>query len=807
MGKILIIAEKDSLGAQIAKALGIKDKKSEGGCGFYENENVIVAMASGHLVQRIPAQNSTNLPFLPTSYKLEPIKQKFRKLALIKKLAHRQDVDEICNACDPGREGELIGYLIYAYTGCRKKYTRLWANTQTPIAIRQSFSERKPAEHYANQLNAALCRHDADFKVGINITRCLQTLMRKLHGEQQMHTAGRVRTPTMAKVYDLEQRILNFKPATYYELEATLQDIHGTQIKASWLHPDLGEAPDSEPEEDQDDQSDADVLAYKLTSRERAELYCNDCLETTHRVRTILEPVTVYEPPPGLFDITDLIEEANSRFKWPVKQVTDNLQVLYENGLVTYPRSESKFLGEDAVQLTAAKLAWLAVNGYPEAAAPVGCNAVTAEHYVFNTDKLIDGHGAIVPDVPAEDVSITQFTEDQQALYALIVSRFIKVFYPDAVYSVRRYLFSVGLHKFTASQKRCEDLGWRVLEDKQPEAGPVFEIGNVALAGVEVLEKQTRPPKRLTIGKLPKMMKRFHLGTAATRGPIVSELMAKSDKDKKRIQYLLVEKNTVYPSPANGQVIEFLRQHHIEDLTQHEMTAKLEQDLEAISNGKLTPAAFTEAVDREVTRMVDQFQQYLETVPEFRKLAGHCPQCGKELYDTGRNTLDCECGFKLWKKIWGVSLSEQALAALLAPPHQTETIKGFVSKAGKKFDAPLRLDPAEGWKVVPVFASKNTPQSGDMQETPYQCPICQSKLQLQVFADTNKQLVCPSGEHKFALRLFVAKRKLSGEEVQELLSNRYLSSRQGYIGKTGKPFATALRMADDGSLEFIFDNK
>ena len=223
MEKTLIVAEKDSLGAQIAKALGIGKKISDNGVSYYEGEAVIVAMASGHLVQRVPAEKSSEVPYLPHSYRLEPIKTKLKKLTLIKKLADRKDVTEICNACDPGKEGELIGWLIYSYTGSRKRYTRLWADTQTSEAIRKDFAERKPSSEYKNILNAALCRHDADFKLGINSTRCLQQLMNMLNGGGRMHSAGRVRTPTMAKIYDLEQKILNFKPVPYYDLSAKIE--------------------------------------------------------------------------------------------------------------------------------------------------------------------------------------------------------------------------------------------------------------------------------------------------------------------------------------------------------------------------------------------------------------------------------------------------------------------------------------------------------------------------------------------------------------------------------------------------------
>ena len=561
MEKTLIIAEKDSLGAQIAKALGIGKKFSDNGVSYYEGETVIVAMASGHLVQRVPAEKSSEVPYLPQSYRLEPIKTKLKKLTLIKKLADRKDVTEICNACDPGKEGELIGWLIYSYTGSRKRYTRLWADTQTSEAIRKDFAGRKPASEYKNILDAALCRHDEDFKLGINSTRCLQQLMNMSNGGGRMHSAGRVRTPTMAKIYDLEQKILNFKPVPYYDLSAKIEVGTDSVLTAMWMHPETGNNED-DPLDDDGLRKENDEPKNKLTERSKAEAVKQKSESQPVEISVLSEEKEQPLNPPDLFDLADLAEEANAEFKWSVEKVVETLQVLYESGLVTYPRSESKFLGDDGWEKTKAVFAYLYKIGFQQASLVIERDLVRPDDPVFNTDELVDGHGGIIPSIPEQGVSFKDFTQEQQDLYRMIANRFIAKFYPPAIFQIQTHIFDVNGEKYKSSSRVCIEKGWRDVsgatvgkDDPQPEiiVNPVA----LNLLSIEILEKKTQPPKRLTLGKVPKMMKRYRLGTAATRIPIVSELSAVSDT--KRVRYLAVQKNLVMPTVETGEVIEFLR--------------------------------------------------------------------------------------------------------------------------------------------------------------------------------------------------------------------------------------------------------
>lgn len=508
MEKTLIIAEKDSLGAQIAKALGIGKKFSDNGVSYYEGETVIVAMASGHLVQRVPAEKSSEVPYLPQSYRLEPIKTKLKKLTLIKKLADRKDVTEICNACDPGKEGELIGWLIYSYTGSRKRYTRLWADTQTSEAIRKDFAGRKPASEYKNILDAALCRHDADFKLGINSTRCLQQLMNMSNGGGRMHSAGRVRTPTMAKIYDLEQKILNFKPVPYYDLSAKIEVGTDSVLTAMWMHPETGNNED-DPLDDDGLRKENDEPKNKLTERSKAEAVKQKSESQPVEISVLSEEKEQPLNPPDLFDLADLAEEANAEFKWSVEKVVETLQVLYESGLVTYPRSESKFLGDDGWEKTKAVFAYLYKIGFQQASLVIERDLVRPDDPVFNTDELVDGHGGIIPSIPEQGVSFKDFTQEQQDLYRMIANRFIAKFYPPAIFQIQTHIFDVNGEKYKSSSRVCIEKGWRDVsgatvgkDDPQPEiiVNPVA----LNLLSIEILEKKTQPPKRLTLGKVPK---------------------------------------------------------------------------------------------------------------------------------------------------------------------------------------------------------------------------------------------------------------------------------------------------------------
>jgi DNA topoisomerase III len=809
MGKILIIAEKDSLGKQIAKALNVTKKVKDCGSYYYESDRYVIGMAAGHLLSLVPCEAFSQLPYLPSKFDIQPIPSKLTKLMLLKKLGKRTDIDEICNACDPGREGELICYLIYKFIGVKKKYTRLWANTQTPSGILKDFSNRRSETDYKYLLQAALARAEADFKIGINATKCLLELMNKTKGNSLLFSAGRVKTPTIALIYDLEQRIINFKPKNFYEVHAKLVDNQGSTLLVYRKRVNPLGSKDVTLNTDRDDlNTSLDILAKddRIYDKYIATQIKENCLQIPVQLKFEVLTRPQREAPPPLFDITDLIAAANRQYQFPVETITKDLQELYEKGFVTYPRSESQYLGNDAVSHIIDVFKFLSkIN--TTANAVLENNWIQSDNAVFNTEKLIDGHGAIIPDIPGSDCDINILTENQRKLYQLIVERLITRFYPDALYNVKVYVIKINNEAFEATSKNCIELGWKSLKslaesdikiENEKTCINDFNLNEANLAEVEVISKLTTPPKRVALGELPKLMKYYHLGTAATRASIINDLLA--NKDKRRVSYIQIKNNLVYPTEEAKFVIQFLRKHNIQSITQSELTANWEQQLKKISEGKFKSTEFIASINQETCNIVQKFEDHLKVIPEYKVSVGNCPKCQSELFDTGKKLIECECDFKIWKTQYGVELTSKQISSLLDPKSDfmTDPITGFIgSKSNRKFDASLKLDSEQNWKVVPQFTNKN--------ETNFLCPLCGNKLNL--FVNESKFLFCSSRSHKFQLHLKVAGRVFSENEISNLLKDRYLSNRAGFINKQGNAFEAALELLPEGKVKFLFAAK
>lgn len=824
MDKILIIAEKDSLAKQIATALVVKKRISDNNTYYYESDEFIIAAASGHLLALLPDDEFKELPYIPKKYNTKPILKKIAKLNLLKKLAKRPDVVEICNACDPGREGELIGSLIYEYLDSSKSYTRLWANTQTPQGIRKEFEKRKSENEYKNLLLAAKARNEADFLIGINTTKCLLELMKKKQGDTTLYTAGRVKTPTIALICDLEQAILNFTPKVYYEIQAKLVNPNGITLICNWKKEDSDfEKFDCRSKYSQDEleitSNDSDH--YRIYDKKIAEEIQQKCLEEPICLDISVSEVFGEESSPSLFDITDLIAEANKKFKFPVETIIKDLQILYENGFVTYPRSESKYLGDDAYPHIIEVFKYLSLDN-PLSLTVLENDWIKPNNKVFNTEKLIDGHSAIIPDIPSPDNNLI-FTDTQQQLYQLIIKRLIMKFYPNAEYKNTIYKLNINNENFQSISKSYIEFGWKKLLDEDDNKENThqnnlrlceFDIEKAQLQDVIIVDKVTFPPKRITLGQLPRFMKSYNLGTAATRASIISDLLAKNDA--KRVSYFRVENNIILPTTEAQFVIDFLRKHNINSITQPSLTANWEQQLNDISTGNLQPKIFLDSVKHETCNIVEQFKKELNSLPEYKKVLGFCPQCHHELIDVGNKNIVCtECKFSFWKIFGQKSLTIQQMRDLLNPEkgYKTELISGFISQTTKKkYNAQLKLEPTQNWRVIPVFDHKNLDYSNikveksvNQKETEFICPECGKKLIL-VMSD-KKYLSCSSSQHKFKLRLIIAGRAFCKKEIHELLTNNSLKKTQGFISKQGKPFTAGLKLLQDGNVEFVFDKK
>ena len=707
--KVLLIAEKDSLGEQIAKAFGITSKSKAG--YFYENDEIIVAMASGHLYQLSPKNKISSLPFLPDSTDLQylPDESKFNRVTTINRLMQRNDIAEICNACDPGREGELIGSVIIEQQGLRgRKFTRLWASSQAPEAILDSYSKRKEASHYSNLLAAAKLRAIGDLVYGINASRAITNLNRKKTGSQSNFSAGRVQTPTLAMIVEREQEITNFKSETYWQvyLHLAVDNQVNTLI---WSKNKTLISKDEIVMDDDEEIEDSDTNPTRIFDKAIADAIQAKCLNATlDPSKIVQETKTVMVSPPSLLDGTTLQSLANKELQFSLSKTMKTLQALYDAGCVSYPRSESKVLAVDDKEQVIKTLSILTQHrDFVHTATKVIENSDawvnTSNPKLFvERDKLIDGHGAIIP----TDFSVVvRLTADETSLYKLIVNRFIMAFYPPAEYLVTEQMVLIETEAFYGRGSILVNPGWTEIakpkvEKPNKEASKIHPITNeskLAINDVKLVDSQTKPPHRFTEGKLVQSMKKMGLGTVATREPIVANLKGERGPSTKAT-YLTIEGKFLLPTAEAFSLIDYLKENALDLVCAPAFTAQFEEHLTELTKGQSTIESAKSFLYGQTRAVVDTVNKTLEGIDEYREELGKCPACPSGIViDTGSLKCACNaCAFVVYKKYSGTLLSKEQLQQLLETPHETKEILKFISSTTKKtFEAKLKIATAE----------------------------------------------------------------------------------------------------------------
>ena len=672
----LIIAEKRSVAASIASALGVTSRAD----GFYEGNNLLVSWCVGHLVSPMDAAgydpsfrkwHFEDLPILPEPFRYVLAPGKEAAFENLRALMDRPDVDTIVNACDAGREGELIFRLVYEMAGCRKPVRRLWISSMEDNAIRDGFSDLRPGADYEALYQSALCRQKADWLVGINATRLFSVLYHRTLN------VGRVQTPTLAMLVERERKISQFKEEKYYVLRL---EMNGTEAVSEKLN-------DS-------------------TEVERAAAACKGvpaiCTSVTKEQKK--------EQPPKLYDLTTLQREANRLLGYTAKQTLDYAQSLYEKKLLTYPRTDSRYLTSDMAE-TASCVIHLAAKLPPFDS----CSNFFPLVEAMISDKNVSDHHAIIPTMELEKADVHALPVGERNLLLLVCCKLLCAAAESYVYEAVTTTLDCGGQFFTAKGKRILSEGWQEIDrifraslketsmDKDSSTFPDFTEGQILdNAEVSVAERFTQPPKPHTedtllsamenAGKedIPEDAERKGLGTPATRADIIEKLVAAGFVERKA--------KSLIPTQDGINLISILP----EPLTSPMLTAEWEQQLTEIAKGAASPDTFLDGIRDMVQALVSDHSQISEEgralfVPE-RESIGACPRCGKPVYEGKKNFAcsDRSCGFVLWKddRFWTSRkkvLTTKMAADLLKKGRVL--VKGMWSeKKGVAYDAAVLLD-------------------------------------------------------------------------------------------------------------------
>ena len=672
----LIIAEKKSVAKSIASALGV----TSGADGFYEGSGWIVSWCVGHLVspmdatsydQRFKKWRYEDLPIVPEPFRYVLIPGKEDAYHNLRSLMNRPDVEGIVNACDAGREGELIFRLVYGMAGCKKPVERLWISSMEDSAIREGFQNLRPSSEFDALYHSALCRQKADWLVGINATRLFSVLYHRTLN------VGRVQTPTLAMLAEREHRIQNFQKEKYHHVRL---QVNGAEAVSDHF----------------DQLSKAQAVLVSCSDRPAT------CTSITREQKK--------EQPPKLYDLTTLQREANRILGYTAKQTLDYAQSLYEKKLLTYPRTDSRYLTSDMAE-TASVIVHLAARVAPFD----GCASFFPDVLSLISDKDVSDHHAIIPTMEIEKADIHHLPVGERNLFLLVCCKLLCAVAEPYVYEAVTATFDCGDHVFTAKSKHVISEGWREIdrlfrsflkvdaESKEAAELPDFTEGQVfSYVDATISEHFTSPPKSFTEDTLlaameragaedmPEDAERKGLGTPATRAATIEKLIMAGFVERKG-------KNLI-PTKDGINLVAVLP----EALTSPMLTAEWEQRLTAIARGEADPDIFMDGISEMVRELVRNHTQVSEEgqklfAPE-KGIIGICPRCGKPVYEGKKNFAcsDRACSFVLWEqdRFWTSRKKELTakMAAELLEKGRT-FVKGLWSeKRGSTYDAVVVME-------------------------------------------------------------------------------------------------------------------
>ena len=814
MSKTLIIAEKPSVAADIARALGGFTRQGD----YFESDDYVLSSAVGHLVEiTVPPDQEVkrgkwsfaNLPIIPPRFDLKPISKAEDRLKLLSKLIRRKDVGALINACDAGREGELIFRLVAEHAKAKQPIERLWLQSMTPAAIREGFTRLRDDATMMPLADAARCRAEADWLVGINGTRAM-TAFNSRDGGFYLTTVGRVQTPTLAIVVEREERIKKFVVREYHEVRADFAAAAGS-YEGRWFDPAFRKSED-----------DPEARAERIWGSELAEAIVADCRDRAGSVSEESRATSQLSPP--LFDLTSLQREANGRFGYSAKTTLSIAQALYErHKVLTYPRTDSRALPLDYVPVAQDTMKALAADSEVGGlAGQVIANSwIKPNPRVFDNAKVSD-HFAIIPTVQAPG----NLSDAERRIYDLVRRRFLAVFFPAAQFLVTTRITKVGKNHFKTDGKVLVAPGWMEIYGKEAagdEAGlcPVSDGETVQTTEVRAIALATKPPPRyneatllsamegagklLEDDELRAAMSAKGLGTPATRATIIEGLISEN--------YLIREGRELIPTTKAHQLLRLLRGLEVTELTAPELTGEWETKLAQIEHGALSREQFMAGIAEMTRQIVERARNYDSTdVPgDYATLATPCPKCGGVITENYKRYACGSCDFSITRTPSSRQL-DVAEAETLLRDRVIGPLEGFRSKMGRPFAALLKINDED--RLEFDFGRDDQDGNGESEEPPDfsaqqplgPCPKCGGPVYEHGMYYVCERAVGPARICDFRSGRNILRQTVEPEQMRKLLAEGRTDLLTDFVSnRTGRKFKAFLVRAADGKVGFEFE--
>jgi len=782
----------------------------------------VLAASIGHLLGLVAPNDPvkgkwsfTHLPVIPPQFALAPNdKKSAERLKLLVKLIKRKDVTALINACDAGREGELIFRYIVQHAGANKPIKRLWLQSMTPAAIREAFANLRDDAVMKPLESAARSRAEADWLVGINGTRAM-TAFNSRDGGFFKTPVGRVQTPTLAIVHEREERIRRFVSRDYWEVHASFVAAGGL-YEGRWFNPAFKK-----------DELDPEQRDSRLWSQAAAQSVVAACRHQPGTVTEESKPSTQLSP--ALFDLTTLQREANGRFGFSAKTTLSLAQSLYERyKALTYPRTDSRFLPEDylaTVRQTVQALAdvdvGLTATLAPHAASIVREQWVKPNKRIFDNKKVSD-HFAIIPtlQIPAN------LSDAEAKLYDLVLKRFLAVFFPPAEFRVTTRITEVNGHRFKTDGKVLVKPGWLAIYGREAQVGegrgddtlaPVADGETVKNEDINAVALATKPPARYTeatllsamesAGKrvedeeLREAMSERGLGTPATRAAIIEGLIGET--------YLRREGRELVPTAKTRQLMTLLNGLDVTELTSPELTGEWEHKLQQIAQGQLAREAFMRDIAQMTQVIVKRAKEYeRDTVPgDYATLATPCPRCGSVVKENYRRYACTSCDFSIGKHPGGRTFELAEVEELLAK-RELGPMSGFIGKMGRPFSAILRI--GDDFRLAFDFgqndADLDEPVDFSAQTPLGVCPKCQAKVYEHGMSYVCEKAVGPGRNCDFKSGKVILQQDIAPEQMRKLLTDGRTDLLAGFVSsRTHRKFKAFLVRQPDGKVGFEFE--
>jgi DNA topoisomerase-3 len=809
--KRLIIAEKPSVAADLARALGKVPKKGE----HYENDEYVISSAVGHLVElempedidkkRYGFWRLETLPIIPKKFGLKPIEDAKPRFNQLKKLLARQDLAGVINACDAGREGELIFTYIYQLTKCTLPVKRAWMQTMTTEGIREAFKNLRDGAQMLPLAEAARCRSESDWLIGINGTRALT---KRMYGSRAGHVAavGRVQTPTLAIIFNRELEIRNFVPRPYWRVTAQFQVTQGT-YEGVYQRPDFKKA-------EGDDQDRID----RIWEQAQAAAVVAACQGQPPAAVTE-EKKSSSQAAPRLYDLTTLQREANNRFGLPARRTLQIAQALYErHKMITYPRTDSRALPEDYLPTVRQTLSNLHGGLAPHAQKVLDEGWVRPNRRIFNNAQVSD-HFAIIPTTH----EAKHLDEMEAKIFDMIARRFVAAFYPPAEFDVTTRLSTVRGHNFKTEGKVLTVAGWLAVYgkstvDDSPDARalPALDPADGQPPQARTLaatlhSETTKPPPRYTeatllsamegAGKLvddedlAEAMKERGLGTPGTRADTIDGLINQ--------KYLERQQRELVPTAKAESLLQFLAAVKAEGLTKPDMTGEWEYKLRQIEHGKFSRAEFMREITDETRGLVDRVKNFEEDESAARVTDIPAPTDGRPLRETLRGYKSQDGEFIIYKIISGRKIEEPEVRELVTRGVVGPLDGFFSARNHRRFAASLRLvKDAETGKL------KTELDFGDKVDLGTLTPFWTDPRTGAELCEAGNNYVLREREgdgwkQTFRVGRLMCRKPIPPEQAVKLVAEGKTDLIQGFISKKGRPFDAVLKR-DDGRIVWEF---